>query len=71
MVRIIANLYAEKAMNDKLFAEGMISEDMHRRASEGIALDIDIAVGKAYDCRIKSSERGMPDGHIERSSDVG
>ena len=46
MIEKLAKLYAEKALNDNLLAQGMISPEMHRRVSESIILDIDICSQK-------------------------
>ncbi len=70
MLGRIANLYAEKALNDNLLAVGMISPEMHRRASESILLDIDNCSRKSHACD-GLYDRSKADGYVERPAASG
>ena len=71
MIGRIANLYAEKALNDNLLACGMITPEMHRKANESIILDIDSFSKMAHTYDNKARDRSMADGFAERPTAAG
>lgn len=64
MVKRLASLYAEKALNERLYERSLIPESLYAAASEGIALEIDRLLRSLYDRSIVSTDGGGADGSV-------